>query len=295
MTFPKVSLVILNWNGRDVLQECLSSAAKIEYPNYNIVVVDNGSTDGSQNFVQQNYPKVCLIENMENLGFAEGQNRGIQYAMESGADFLFVLNNDVTFEQGILNELIEAFGDDESIGIAGPVLYDAKHPEVVQAAGTVIRWKTGRVHNLQVSLIDRTSSPKAINVDSVGMFVAKRALFERIGFFNPKYFAYWEDVDLCFRAKRAGFRIVCVLTAKLWHKEGHSSRQVAGFHTYYITRNRFWVERAHATLCERAQFYAFFFVGIFWYHYIRLLFFEKNATEFRAFLSGMRDGLTQSY
>jgi GT2 family glycosyltransferase len=293
MIIPKVSLIILNWNGKDVLGECLRSASKLDYPNYNIIVVDNGSTDGSQGFVKQNFPEVHLIENETNVGYAAGQNIGIRYAIESGVDYLFVLNNDVTFERSVLNELIATFEDDESIGIAGPILYHAENPTAVQAAGNMMRWNIGRAHNVRADEIDRKSRPKAINVDYLSMFLAKTALFQRIGFFNPKYFAYWEDVDLCFRAKRAGFGTVCVLTAKIWHHEGHTSRQVVGLQTYYITRNRFWIERAYASWWARTQFYLFFFMGAFWYYCIRFLFFEKNAKAFRAFLRGIHDGLIQ--
>ncbi len=182
MRIPKVSLIILNWNGKDVLQECLRSAGGLDYPNYDIIVVDNGSTDGSQGFIQQNFPKVYLIENGQNLGFAEGQNIGIRYAMGEGADYLFVLNNDITFDRSVLKELIAAFEDDESIGIAGPRLDDAENPTVVQKTGAIIAWSSGRTPCVGVKGSERALA-KTIEVDSVGMFLAKPALFEHIGFF----------------------------------------------------------------------------------------------------------------
>ena len=294
MTIPKVSLIILNWNGKDVLRECLHSASDMDYSNYNIILVDNGSTDGSQDFVQQNFPEVDLIENEENLGFAEGQNIGIRHAIRTGAEYLFVLNNDVKFDRSVLSELVAAFERDESIWIAGPILYHAENPTAVQKTGAMIEWSTGRTPWLRVKRPDRAPL-KMVEVDSVGMFLAKAALFENIGLFDRKLFTYWEDTDLCLRAKKAGYKVVCVLTARLWHKESHTSRKVPGFRTYYITRNRFWMEKKYASPGARVLFYLFFFLGIFWFNSIRFLLVERNAEAFRALLTGTRDGLFRGY
>jgi GT2 family glycosyltransferase len=293
MTAPYVSIVILNWNGKDMLQECLRSASNLEYPNYNIVVVDNGSTDGSQDVVRHNFPEAHLIENEQNLGFAEGQNTGIRYAMRSGADFIFILNNDITLDRNVLTELVAAFEDDASIGIAGPILYHADRPTVVQKAGAMISWSTGRTPYLGAKAIGGALSLKTIPVDSVGMFLAKAALFERIGFFDARLFSYWEDTDLCLRAKKAGCRVVCVPAAKIWHNEGSTAAKVPGLRTYYLTRNRFWMERKYASWGARVLFYLVFFLGIFWFNGVRFLLVERNGEAFRALLKGTRDGVFQ--
>jgi GT2 family glycosyltransferase len=291
MAAPHVSIVILNWNGKGMLQECLRSASNLEYPSYDIVVVDNGSTDGSQDFVRHDFPEVHLIENKRNLGFAEGQNTGIRYSMMSGADFLFILNNDITLDRNVLRELVAAFEEDASIGIAGPILYHADRPTVVQKAGAMISWRTGRTPYLSAGALDGALSPKTIPVDSVGMFLAKPALFERIGFFDARLFSYWEDTDLCLRAKKAGYRVVCVPAAKIWHNEGSTAAKVPGLRTYYLTRNRFWMERKYASWGARVLFYLVFFLGIFWFNGLRFLLVERSGNAFRALLRGTRDGL----
>jgi len=288
-----VSIVILNWNGKEMLQECLRSASNLDYPSYNIVVVDNGSTDGSQGFVRHNFPEVHLIENEQNLGFAEGQNSGIRYSIKNRADFVFILNNDITLDRNALRELVAAFEEDESIGIAGPILYDAERPTMVQKAGAVIEWSTGRTPYLRERAIRDGLSRGTIPVDSLGMFLARAALFERIGFFNANLFSYWEDTDLCLRAKRAGYQVVCVPAAKIWHKEGATAAKVPGLRTYYLTRNRFWMERTYASRGARGLFYLVFFLGIFWFNGVRFLIVEQNAEAFRALLRGTLDGLFQ--
>jgi len=158
----------------------------------------------------------------------------------------------------------------------------------------MIEWSTGRTPWLRVKRPDRAPL-KMVEVDSVGMFLAKAALFENIGLFDRKLFTYWEDTDLCLRAKKAGYKVVCVLTARLWHKESHTSRKVPGFRTYYITRNRFWMEKKYASPGARVLFYLFFFLGIFWFNSIRFLLVERNAEAFRALLTGTRDGLFRGY
>jgi GT2 family glycosyltransferase len=291
MTTPHASIVILNWNGKDMLQECLRSTSSLEYPSYDVVVVDNGSTDGSQDFVRHNFPEAHLIENERNLGFAEGQNTGIRYAVRSGADFIFILNNDITLDQNVLRELVAAFEEDESIGIAGPILYHADRPTVVQKAGAMISWRTGRAPYLGVGATSSVLSLKMIPVDSVGMFLAKPALFKRIGFFDARLVSYWEDTDLCLRAKKGGYRVVCVPAAKIWHKGGATATKVPGLRTYYLTRNRFWMEKKYASWGARVLFCLLFFLWIFWLNSVRFLFYEQNTKEFGAFLRGIHDGL----
>ena len=293
MATPQVSIIIPNWNGKDVLHACLNSASELDYPNYGIVVVDNGSTDGSQNIIRRDFPHVHLIENEQNLGYGEGQNIGIRFAMRGEAKYVFILNNDITLDRNALKKLVAAFENDASIGIAGPVLYHADRPTVVQAAGAKMSWGTGRPHYLKWRGVDGASG-KTMQVDYAGMFLASTALFKRIGCFDPAFFAYWEDVDLCERAKKVGYKIVCVCTAKVWHKEAYTGRRALGLRTYYHTRNRFWIEKRYASPRERLLFYLFFFLGAIWFDSMWFLFFDKNVEAFKALLKGASDGLIQN-
>ncbi len=101
---PKVSIIVLNWNGKKDTQECLNSLSSINYPNFDVILVDNGSSDGSVEFFKNNFPKIKLIANMRNLGFAEGNNVGVKFAVKNGANYVFLLNNDTRVDKDVLKE-----------------------------------------------------------------------------------------------------------------------------------------------------------------------------------------------
>ena len=118
--YSKVTIILLNWNGKEDTIECLESLKHITYPNYEILLVDNGSTDGSVECFRERYPGMEIIENGENLGFAEGNNVGIRRAMDEGADYVLLLNNDTVVDPEFLGELVKVGESDPKIGIVGP-------------------------------------------------------------------------------------------------------------------------------------------------------------------------------
>src|SRR5665647_323864 len=107
MYCPKISIIVLNMDGKEVLTECLNSIKEVDYPNYDVIVVDNGSSDGSQAFIRRAFPNVELIENKSNLGVPEGQNIGIRAALQAGADYVFSVNNDTIIDRNVLQELLD--------------------------------------------------------------------------------------------------------------------------------------------------------------------------------------------
>src|SRR5665647_2416851 len=120
---PRIAIVILNMDGKEVLGECLRSIQRLDYPNYAVIVVDNNSSDGSQAFVADAFPSVNLIQNKNNEGVPEGQNMGIRAALQSGANYVFIINNDTILDRNVLRELSKTLEQDKTIGAAGPVLY----------------------------------------------------------------------------------------------------------------------------------------------------------------------------
>ncbi|NQT22324.1 MAG: glycosyltransferase family 2 protein, partial [Candidatus Omnitrophica bacterium] len=123
MSEPRTSIVILNWNQKDDTAKCLKSLEKLLYKNYGIIVVDNGSKDGSPDFLKNNFSNITLIKNEENLGFAEGSNIGIRHALSVGTDYVLLLNNDLVVQEDFLGILVEAAEKDSKIGILGAVNY----------------------------------------------------------------------------------------------------------------------------------------------------------------------------
>ncbi|MFC1709535.1 glycosyltransferase family 2 protein, partial [Candidatus Omnitrophota bacterium] len=137
---PKVSIIILNWNGLSDTIECLESVRKINYSCYDVIVVDNGSTDGSQEEIKKSFTEATLLENKENLGYAEGNNIGIRYALNNKAEYICILNNDVAVDSNFLMNLVQVANKDNSIGILGPTVLEYDDPEIIYSKGIRIQW-----------------------------------------------------------------------------------------------------------------------------------------------------------
>lgn len=218
---PLVYCIILNLNGRDLLLETIESVKQMTYANFKIVVVDNGSTDGSQQTLRSKYPEITLIENRKNLGFGEGNNVGIQYALDHGTDWVFLLNNDILVDPNLLTELMKIGVSDDKIGILGPKIYYHTEPHKLWYAGGNINYFTGIISHRGVRKKDHGQYDRLDETDYVSgcALLIKREVLQKIGMFDPVYYpSYAEDADLCVRAQRTGYRIVYVPPAKLWHK-----------------------------------------------------------------------------
>ncbi len=212
---PAVWIVVLNWNRPQDTLACVSSLRELDYPSFRILVVDNGSTDDSVELFQE-LPGVELLVNEENLGFAAGNNQGIQYALDHGADYVLLLNNDTTVSPPLLSRMVEAAQTDPQIGLVGPMIYYSDRPDQVWFAGMRFR------HGLYVVRRGLHLDPPLDPIEEVdfisgcGMLVPRQT-WERIGLFDPRFFMYYEDLDLCVRAKDAGYRIICATEAHMWH------------------------------------------------------------------------------
>ncbi len=290
MRYPKISIIILNMNGKEVLRDCLYSIQRIDYPNWDVVVVDNNSSDGSQAFLKETFPDIHLIMNKINEGVAEGQNIGIKAALQRGADYIFTLNNDCIVDRNILRELLRALEQDRAIGIAGAVLYSMEDRARIEDAGANIDWAKGKI--VQTHAGDAEAPvPNIRDVDYVSFFLADPSTLQSIGLFNKRYFAYWEDTDLCLRMKKAGYRVVCVSAARVWHKQFYTSKKISGFFEYYDTRNQFWFLKEYASKKQLISFMLYFFSYHFWFRSLISLKRNKNLGGFKGMCRGVRDGL----
>lgn len=292
MVTPKIAIVVLNMNGREVLDECLNSIQRLDYPDYTVIVVDNNSSDGSQAFIGEAFPSVHLIQNRTNEGVPEGQNIGIRAALQSGANYVFTINNDAVLDREVLTELSNTLGQDKTIGAAGPLLRSMKDATTIDYGCGNIGWKTGTVVRSHVGETD--ALPKITDVDYVSFFFADPKVLESVGLFNKNYFAYWEDADLSFRVKKAGYRVVCVSTARVWHKQSYTARRMSGFYEYHYTRNQFWFWKTYATKKQWISFLLSFFLFTFWVHGAVILLRKRDYKSFISQCKGVFDGLTQN-
>ncbi len=216
---PPVFAVVVNWNGGEANERCLASLLAAGVPEERIVFVDNGSRDGSLENVRARFPAALLVLNGENLGFGEGANRGAARALASGARAVFFVNNDVTLPDGALEPLATRLFSEDSIGIVGPRVLYADPPPRVWCAGGMLTWRENLSTLLGHGAPDGNRWQDEREVDYVPgcAMLARAEVLEKVGLFDPDYFAYMEDVDLCLRAKRSNWRILLLGSHHCWH------------------------------------------------------------------------------
>lgn len=239
MLEPRVITLILNTNRRAETLACLASMAVSTYKNNEIILLDNGSIDGSVEAVQECFPAVKVHRLKENLGYAGNNNVGIETAMNGGADWLFVLNEDTVVDRYCVARLVAAGESDSTIGIVGPTVYHHDEPNVIQSAGGTIGryWESLHLDKNEPDL-GRTVEPRPVDWISGCGIMVRRQVVEEVGAIDARYFYYWEETEWCIRAGRAGWRILHVPTAKLWHKGVQRDYRPPASVTYYATRNR---------------------------------------------------------
>ena len=228
---PLVWIILVNWNGRDLTLDCLDSLRGVGYGNRRILVVDNGSTDGSLDAIRDRFPDVAVHPLGENRRFAGGNNAGIWHALAHGADLLLLLNNDTTVDPGFLDALVERIMSDPAIGIVAPKILYHSAPDVLWYAGGAISFWRGTMRHRGIREQDRGQWDVAgeTGYASGCCLLARSELVETIGALDESYFMYTEDADWCMRARRAGYRVVFEPRARIWHRisasaGGHLSR-----------------------------------------------------------------------
>jgi len=220
VTVPCVYIVIPSWNLRDPLLECLRSLMSLDYARYQVVVVDNASTDGTAEAVRGISADVRVVASEVNRGYAGGLNLGIRLALEEGADYVLALNNDTVVEPGCLKRLVEVAESDVTVGIVSPkVLYES-NPSILFGLGDRSFWWLPMPLGVGYRKHDGPQYSGIMEFDYVTgcAMLIKRKLFEEIGLFDTSFFMYYEDSDFCRRARDRGFRIMCVGDAIVWHK-----------------------------------------------------------------------------
>jgi GT2 family glycosyltransferase len=339
---PHVTIIIINWNNWKDTIECLESLYQIIYPNYQVILVDNASDDGSmekikkfcegklnikseffdykfdnkpiffhcllekelksfkhENIDKLNYKKdILVIKNEDNYGFARGNNIGVEFALKNfKSDYILLLNNDTVVDKNFLTELVKIGQKNEKIGFLGPKTYyydNGGRKDIISFAGGLLNLYKGMPKVLGYQEIDRGQCDVVSTVDYVegSCILINKEIFEKIGFLDTSYFAYWEEADLCKRGFEIGYKSVYVPKSEIWHKVSTSFNNSSRL--YYYSRNKIKFMKKNAGRSEYVSFLLYFFGYGFWitnccYFYSALK--EKEGFERnKSFIKGVFKG-----
>ncbi len=257
-------MIVLNWNGKKNICECLESLKLVDYPNYETIVVDNASTDGSQELLKQRFPDIILIENKENLGFGGGLNSGINEAVKRNSDYVLCLNNDIVVDEHILGELVEIGELSSIIGGLCPMEYYYDEPNRIQCAGGIFRYTGSKVFGCGELDKGQYNRIRETGLLSGPAMMLKTSTILDIGFLDESYFYGPEDLDIALRATRNGYKLLFVPKAKLWHKHrGSTGSAITPLNVYFQVRNLGIFLRKHANKLEFILSIAYFWFFVF--------------------------------
>lgn len=236
---PHVTVIIPNWNGQRLLEACLSSVASQTFSDYRVLLVDNGSSDGSAEYVREEFPWVEVVSNPKNMGFAAAVNRAIE---ESDSAYVCTLNNDVWLEARWLEEMTGAAAGDSGVGMVASKILLVAAPDRLDCAGIGVD-KAGFAWN---ALRGRSDVPGETDTSEVfgpcaAAALYRRDMLEEIGLFDVDFFAFLEDADLAWRARLAGWRCLYAPAARAYHVHSATAGQGSAFKAHLLARNRIWM------------------------------------------------------
>lgn len=235
---PIVSIIVLNWNGKQYLETILSSLLQQTYPHIEIIFVDNGSCDGSIEFVKSKYPGVIIIEHPKNLGFAMGVNSGI---MASNGKYIATINNDAQADKDWIANLLRVIDSDPDIGCCASKMLRFYERDIIDSTGILV-YQNGNAYDRGARDKDsgQYNSQEEVFGACAGAALYKKEMFDEIGHFDNSYFAYLEDVELSFRMHLFGWKCIYVPEAVIYHIHSATSQEASPFKIFYLERNKLW-------------------------------------------------------
>ena len=242
-----VYLIILNWNGWQETIECVESCLKLTYSNFHILVVDNGSTDESESILRGRFPDIEFIQTGENLGFAGGNNVGIKHALENGAFYVWLLNNDTLVNPEALSKLVKVADESEKTAIVGSKIYFYDEPQKIWFAGGFWRKNKLFASHRGDGEIDFGQYDEVCEVDFITgcSLLIKSSVIKEVGLMNERYFLYWEDIDWNATVFNRGGKILYVPSSLVWHKISGSIKIHSPLQFRYYIRNTLFFFQKH--------------------------------------------------
>ena len=240
-----ITIVIVNYNGIRFQEECVKSLYDMKYKDFDILIVDSGSTDGSMKVIEERYPNIKIIKCHENIGVAKGNNIGIRYSIKNGSKYTLLSNNDIVVDSHIITELLK-YADEDTITV--PKIYYYEPSDVLWYAGGEMNWKRGvSIHYGDMKKdVGDYDEVRSCSYSPTCFMLIPNSVFENVGLVDENYFMYCDDTDLCVRVLEKGYTIKYVPTAFMWHKVSSSSggvRSKTGI--YYAIRNQLYFNKKY--------------------------------------------------
>ena len=233
---PSVYSIVLNYNNYSDTIETIESVLSLEYDANSVILVENSSDKTIIQKIRNHFPDLTVIENKKNLGYAGGNNIGIQKALESGADYIFLLNNDVILEKDVLNKCVSAMEESPDCGACQPIIVTYENVERVWSAGTVLYFGYPRLYLKGTRLEKNGAIPSPFGLVGCAILF-KRTAFEKTGLFDESLFLLHEETDWCIRAKKIKFSLLIISNAIVYHKISTTIGMFSKVYLYYIGRN----------------------------------------------------------
>jgi GT2 family glycosyltransferase len=292
MADPKVTITTLSWNRKVHTLEWLESLSRLEYPNYDVLVVDNGSTDGSVDAIRSKFPAAKVIENGENLGYARGFNVAMMHAFADGADWVLIMNNDAVIDPEAVRALVDVGERDASVGFVSGKVFHYWRPEEIQTIGTTTHRFLVAGPQIGSGETDHGQYDEVVErelTDDVFLLV-RSSVFAKLGGYDED-FAYYghENVDWCLRIREAGFKIMYAPAAKLWHK-GRTGGAWTAFYLFHQTRNDYVLVAKHLS---RPKAFLSAALMALWYQpkWMLLRVRPTKFSQVKAYLRGQFEGM----
>lgn len=286
---PKVFIIVLNYNGYKDTIECIESLKRISYKNYKIVLVDNDSTDGSQEVLDDRFPEVAFIKTKENLGYAGGNNIGIKYAMDNNADYICIINNDVVVEEAFLEPIIAKMENDKTLGIAGSKVCEYTDRTKIQSTGSRLQLSRGNVYQINTGKLSKeVKEDLEVDYISGSCLVASKELIKKVGLIPEVYFLFYEENEWCLRAWRSGYKVKCISNSEIYHKGSSTIDKISGIKEYYMVRNNIIFVKRNAPWLTYMVFISRRTLRMMFNLAAGVLKGKTNKIALRAFIDGMK-------
>jgi hypothetical protein len=286
-----IFIVLVNWNLKEDTLDCVDSLLKAGILSSRIIVVDQGSTDGSVEEITGRYNStIQIIENKQNLGYADGVNRGAIRALDLGAEWVMVMNNDTTVSPTLFEELAKTANQNPQVSIFGPMILYHHDPDRIWFLGDRLIPGTLITYSLYKDKIPPDKIPNILSVDFVsgcGMMI-RSDIFRKVGHFDTSFFMYGEEVDFCQRVRQSGYKLASVPNAKMWHKVSLSANQDRLKSRYYRIRNQIWIYRKYSSFPQLLIMFIFSIVRSIWLGLKDLSF--RRTPLIRPLLRGWHEG-----